>query len=90
MIRYGTLQVPPEFLPSASSSDIGPRSSRERRMAVFQNRGVSLLSLGDVDRHVKHMAKLDFVFAILSLGGLGVAVSDCVRLQWMMCLRCNA
>ena len=46
--------------------------------------------LGDVDRHVKHMAKLDFVFAILSLGGLGVAVSDCVCLQWMMCLRCNA
>ncbi len=53
------------------------------------------MSLGDVDRHVKHMAKLDFVFAILSLGGLGVAVSEscvfavCVvfTLQFVLCLR---
>ncbi len=74
-ILFGTLQIPPESLPSACPAEHDPAYPRERRKPVYQNSGLSLTSLADFDGHIKHMARLDFVYATLSLGGLGMAVS---------------
>ncbi len=73
-ILFGTSKIP-EPLPPEALAEHGP-NPRTRRKAVYLNRGISMLSLGEVDKHIKHMDRLDFVYAILSLGGLGMAVSQ--------------
>lgn len=76
-VLYGALDVPEECASpdTGQSGDSDPNITRKRREAVFLKQQFSSMSLKEIDKHVKDMARIDFAFAMLALGGLGIAVS---------------
>ena len=77
-ILYGALDVPEEYASpdtSCQSGDSDPNITRKRREAVFLKQEFSSMSLKEIGKHVKDMARMDFAFAMLALGGLSIAVS---------------
>jgi hypothetical protein len=76
-VLYGALDVPEEYTSpnTGQSGDSDPNITGKRREAVFLKQQFSSMSLKEIDKHVKDMARMDFAFAMLALGGLGIAVS---------------
>ncbi len=77
-VLYGALDLPEEYNPpenSVQSDDSNPNVRKSRRRGVYLKKQFSSVSLNDIDKHVKDLARMDFAFAMLSLGGLGLAVS---------------